>query len=276
MTSASEWTGPVGDVWAREWQRTDRSFAGLAPHLQAAILRHAPTSHGTILDIGCGAGATSLATATARPDVSVVGVDISPGLIDVARRRAAGLANLDFRVGDAREEAPRSPPVDCYISRHGVMFFDDPVAAFTILRNAAAPGATLVFSCFRSRSLNRWASQIAAAIQGAPPVLAHGYAPGPFGFCEPDFTRDMLASAGWTPGDCTPIDFDYVAGGGDDPVADAVDFFQSIGPAAPVLRAAPLDERSRMVDRIADVATAHRQGDVVAFPAAAWLWSAQA
>ena len=44
MTSATDWTGRVGRTWAAEWQRTDRSFAKLSPHLDAAIRTAAPLS----------------------------------------------------------------------------------------------------------------------------------------------------------------------------------------------------------------------------------------
>jgi len=37
MTGAQEWQGRVGQNWAAEWERTDRSFAALTPHLLAAI-----------------------------------------------------------------------------------------------------------------------------------------------------------------------------------------------------------------------------------------------
>ena len=72
---ADAWRGSVGDVWSEEWRRTDRSFAGLARYLDATILAAAP-AEGTAMDIGCGAGATSLALAEPRPDLTIVGTDI--------------------------------------------------------------------------------------------------------------------------------------------------------------------------------------------------------
>ena len=84
MTTNAEWAGRVGDVWAREWSRTDRSFANLTPHLNNAVLAAAP-ERGCAIDLGCGAGETSIALATARPDLDVTGVDVSEDLIEVAR-----------------------------------------------------------------------------------------------------------------------------------------------------------------------------------------------
>lgn len=276
MTSAAEWTGPVGDAWAQEWQRTDRSFAGLAVHLDALVREAVCADVATAVDIGCGAGATSIALATAHSGVSVIGIDLSPDLIATARRRAAKIPNLTFEQGSVDAVVARVAPVDLFFSRHGVMFFDDPVAVLGKVRAAAAPGARLIFSCFRDAASNPWATEISSAIVGtAPAPPAPGYAPSPFAFAEPDRVRHILHDAGWRDAAMTPVNFCYRTGAGDDPVADAVSFFTTIGPAAPALRAAAPDARAAMLDRIAAVAARYRSGEVVDFPAAAWLWSAR-
>src|SRR6476469_6037067 len=99
MTGAVEWQGPVGSVWAAEYSRTDRSFRELSAHLDRAIAAVAP-QHGHALDIGCGAGATSFALATANPNLAITGLDIAPELIDAANARAAGHPNTRFAVAD--------------------------------------------------------------------------------------------------------------------------------------------------------------------------------
>lgn len=254
MTQAAEWAGLVGDAWAAEWRRTDRSFAALAVHLDALIAATATADATTAIDIGCGAGATSLALATARPALRVTGIDLSPELIAVARARGTGLANLDFEAGAVEAVAGSRAPVDLFVSRHGVMFFADPVVALRALRAAAAPGARLVFSCFRGARLNPWASEIAAAILGAPPPPPPpGYAPSPFAFADPDFVIGILTEAGWRSHAPEAVDFAYRAGEGADPVADALSFFTHIGPAAPVLRAAAPDARAAMLERMRQV-----------------------
>lgn len=275
MTDTSDWTGTVGETWASEWRRTDRLFGALAQRLDAAILAAAPASGGSALDIGCGTGATSIALARARPDLHVTGVDLSPASLAVARDRAAGIANLALVEGDVLPIAARLAPLDVLVSRHGVMFFADPVAAFAALHAAAAPGAPLVFSCFREPAVNRWASDIAVAVVGAPPAPRPG-APGPFAFADADHVRGILADAGWRDIAAEPVDYASRAGEGADPVADAVGLFSRIGPAAPLLRALPPTEREAALARITAVCAANRSGDAVDFPAAAWLWTARA
>lgn len=277
MTDAAAWTGPVGDVWANEWQRTDRSFADLAPHLDAAILNHAADAQ-IAIDVGCGAGVTSLAFAAARPDARVTGIDLSPALIAIATRRATatGATNTAFVAAPVERAVADLAPVDLFFSRHGVMFFPDPVAALAALHAAAKPGAWLVFSCFRAAAENPWAADVAAAILGGPPPPAAGYSPSPFAFADPGFTTATLRAAGWSPAPSVGVDFTYRAGGGDDPVADALDFFTHIGPAAPLLRAAAPDDRQAMMGRMRRVVEARASADAVDFPAAAWLVTARA
>jgi SAM-dependent methyltransferase len=275
MTEASDWLGRVGDVWASEWERTDRSFADLAASLDAAILAAAPAGAGTALDIGCGAGATSIALAAARPDLSVIGVDLSQTQLAVARERATDLGNLQFVEGDVLRAAAAHAPIDLFVSRHGVMFFADPVAAFAALHAAAAPGARLVFSCFRTPEENAFSHEIAIAVAGAPP-LPRGTAPGPYAFADPVRVAGILAAAGWADAKPCAIDYLHRAGQGDDPVGEAVAYFSRIGSAAPLLRAMSPPEREAARTRIAAVCAAHRRADAVDFPAAAWLWTARA
>jgi SAM-dependent methyltransferase len=274
MTTAYDWTGRIGDVWAEEWRRTDRSFANLTPHLNAAILAAATPRTRKIMDIGCGAGATTLATAQALPNATVTGIDLSPNLIEIARHRAATQANASFECADITIAAPNHAPTDLYVSRHGVMFFADPITAFATLAKAAAPGATSVFSCFAERAANRWATETITATGGdadVPPSTA----PGPFAFADPTQVETILENAGWQAAPPERIDFAYRAGEGADPVADAVDYFRRIGPAASAIRDAAPEERERHIARLTQVCERHDNGTTVEFLAAAWIWTAR-
>jgi SAM-dependent methyltransferase len=276
MTDAAQWQTNVGSVWAAEWRRTDRSFAGLSRQLDAAILAAAPGS-GAVLDIGCGAGSTSLALAAARPTLSITGIDLSPELIAVAGERGAELPNLRFQVADASDPPP---PIlggehDLAVSRHGVMFFADPVSAFATIRTLLKPGAPLVFSCFQSPARNPWASEIAQAVGGGA-LAASGDAPGPFAFADPDHVAALLRRAGWSDGHAQDVEYAYVAGEGSDPVGDALSFLGRIGPAARALATLGEAERPDALARLHAVLERRRQGEAVTFPAAAWIWTARA
>jgi SAM-dependent methyltransferase len=270
MTTGADWQESVGRNWARCYAQTDRSFSGLTEHLLGRIGGFAGEA---VLDVGCGAGELSLAIARARPRARVVGLDVSADLIAAARDRAGDRSDVRFELGDAAAwQEPGFTP-DLIVSRHGVMFFDDPPNGFAHLHGIASGDAQLVFSCFRSSRDNPWASGIAELV-GAPP--SDPEAPGPFSFADPQRVEAILAAGGWGNIDFEPVDFAWITGMGADPIEDALSFVSRIGPAAPAIAALEGDAKAAMQDKLRDWFSAHRSGDLVAFSAAAWIVTASA
>jgi SAM-dependent methyltransferase len=268
MTSKIEWQGQVGNSWATQWQRTDRSFADLTVQLVKTILSQGIARN--ITDIGCGAGELSLQLTSAMPQTHVLGLDISTELIATAQIRAAKSPHLAFTCADAATWHDPTFIPDLYVSRHGVMFFDDPLAAFANLAQAAVPGAGLVFSCFRAAAENAWAREIGALLP--PPVSAGDpKAPGPFAFADADYVHGLLTQAGWTGVHFEPVDFDYVAGAGEDAVGDALDFFHHIGPAARTIKTLEGAARADFIEQLRTLAAQHLHDGTVRFSAAAWI-----
>jgi SAM-dependent methyltransferase len=270
MTTGTEWREAVGRSWAENYRLTDRAFSGLTERLLAQI--SGCEGHAT-LDIGCGAGELSLAIARGNPQTQVIGVDVSAELVAAARERGDMLSNVNFVEADAAQWKPLNFAPDMLVSRHGVMFFNAPEVAFTNLRALAAPRARLIFSCFRSAKLNPWASDLASLLE--LPALGEGTAPGPFAFADEAYVRGILENAGWQDVALQPVDFAYIAGAGEDPVEDAMQLFRRIGPAAPALRALEGEDRARAEGWVRDWVAEHRSGNLVAFPAAAWIFSAR-
>lgn len=270
MTNGSEWQGDVGRNWAQLHTLTDRCFGGLTQRL---LDRIADFPGREVLDVGCGAGELSLAIARNRQHARVIGLDISPELVEAARIRGAQLPGASFELGDAAQWRGDHFSPDLIVSRHGVMFFDDPVVAFAHLNSIAAPGANLVFSCFRSARDNPWAGDIARMIGQGP--AGDGYVPGPFAFADPRFVEAVLTAGGWRDVDIAPVDFAYVAGAGSDPVADARAFFARIGPAARALRELEGEAKADLEAQLIPWLERHRDGDLVIFPAAAWIVTAR-
>lgn len=192
------------DYWSTQKKWVDHQEtldATLAPVL-ARLLQSANLQSGEkVLDIGCGTGASLLAIADAvGPDGSVTGADISPLLLERARGRIAhaDAGNVQSLDCDAQtyDFAPAS--IDCALSRFGVMFFDDPVAAFTNIARALKPGGRLVFLTWAALRKNPWFDlprQVAFNQLGALPK-ADPRAPGPLAFAERDYVSDILTSAG--------------------------------------------------------------------------------
>ncbi|MEH3123823.1 MAG: class I SAM-dependent methyltransferase [Sphingomonas phyllosphaerae] len=275
MTGATDWRGRVGDVWAQEHARTERAFAGIASVLNAAIVAAAP-DHGAAIDLGCGIGSTTQALSAARPALRVTGIDLSPALIAVAEEQATTAGGAPrFLAGDAVELVQTLAPLDLLVSRHGLMFFADPLAAFAALRAAAAPRAPLVFSCFASRDANEWVTAPEAAV-GLSPLADAGYSPGPFALSDGAFTRALLEESGWTEIAITPACVPYVVGAGVRPVEDALDFYRRIGPLAAMLASALPADRERIETRLRNLFAMRIQRDAVTFSAAIWIVTARA
>ena len=273
MTSEEEWQDTVGRSWAAMYLQTDRSFAGLTTRL---LERIAPLSGGVIVDLGCGAGELSLSLATSRPRARIAGLDISPELIEVARWRAGPVANAEFLVANAASWKREGFVPDLLVSRHGVMFFADPTAAFAHLQAIAATGAHLVFSCFRASGENPWASDLARLLPADSETRQpDSQESGPFAFARPERVREILEAAGWRDIAFEPCDYTYIAGEGDDPVADAKAFFARIGPAAAAMRRLAEDGRAALQANLRSWLETHRKGNRVTFPAAAWIVSAR-
>ena len=274
MTQSAEWQGRVGQSWAEEWRRTDRSFSQLTERL---LQEQRGQQFSDVVDIGCGAGEISLAIARNHPHALVTGIDISQDLISAARERGAHMSNAEFLLADAavwRPDSGRRPQF--MVSRHGVMFFDEPAEAFANLRAAAAPDAKLAFSCFQKATDNVWVKELRAAFQADPPAAAES-GPGPFAFGDRARVEFILSQAGWRNIAIEGFDYAMIFGSGDDAVEQALGFFTRIGPVARILSELSDEaERAQVLSRLQDLCEQNRVDGIVAMPAAAWIVTAQA
>ena len=180
-----DWNGENGRRWVENQDRLDRM---LATYGQALGRAADPAAGDHVLDVGCGAGATTFdMAARVGPSGRVVGLDISAPLIgralDLAAERTARREGaVEFRLADAAL-ADFAPDFDRIVSRFGVMFFDDPAAAFANLRGALKPGGRLVFVCWRGAAENDWTRLPMSAIRHlASTPSPDPEAPGPFSF----------------------------------------------------------------------------------------------
>ncbi|MBX7496428.1 class I SAM-dependent methyltransferase [Qipengyuania sp. 6B39] len=274
MTDRSEWTGRVGESWAREWQRTDRSFG---PVTDVLLAQAEARDFASAVDIGCGAGEMTLRLGEKHPYARVLGLDVSEDLVEQARGRTAGLPNVRIELGDAAGwQAREGERPDLLVSRHGVMFFDDPVGAFASLARTAQTDARLVFSCFREPRENGWVRALRSALprQDGPP--ADPDAPGPFAFGRSERIRQILSDAGWRDIAIEPLDYPMLVGEGGDAIEDALSYFLRIGPAARTVAMLEGPEREVTLARLRGVVEDHDEAGRVALPAAAWIVTARA
>ncbi len=258
------WNGAVGERWARLQETID---ASLAPITKALLPFANPRPRERVLDIGCGCGTTSYALAKAvGPEGNVTGVDISEPMLAVARSRGIG---VNFRKSDAAIHLFH-PTHDLVFSRFGVMFFDNPVAAFANIRKALKPRGRLAFACWRDVAENPWASlPFAAARDLLPPQEpADPLAPGPYAFADGARLEGILAKAGYRNIRLERLDTVLSMGAtADEAAAQAL----NIGPLARA--AAGLDDTARETirARVAEAMAKYAGPDGITPPASCWL-----
>jgi len=180
----------AAEAWAEVAAFLDLQLSPLGLRAMEAL---APRSGEVIIDVGCGAGQTVLQLAhRVGPEGRVIGVDIAPLLLGVARLRAEGLSQVSFIEGDAVGLDLSGASIDAFFSRFGVMAFPDPVAAFSNFRRMLKPTGRLAFVCWRSLEENEL-DLLPLRAAG----LEHLLDPTPFSFEDPRYVRATLEKAGF-------------------------------------------------------------------------------
>jgi SAM-dependent methyltransferase len=266
------WNGAGGEMWVARQRHTDII---LAPVSNALLALAAPRAGERVLDVGCGCGATTLDFAHAvGPTGRVTALDISAPMLAEGRARAeaAGLANIDWREADAA--TAKLDTFNLLTSAFGVMFFGDPVAAFTHFRRDARPGARMTFVAWRSLAENPWMeTPMRAVAPHVPPrPTSDPQAPGMFAFADPQRVSQVLTAAGWAPPrlEKLDLDLDIAAGRG---LEEAVIQMTQIGAINSWLRGEAPEVAAAAKASLREALGAHQDGASVRLPGAMWIVS---
>jgi hypothetical protein len=189
----------------------------------------------------------------------------------------AGLTNATFEQADAQVHAFDEGAYDAVISRFGIMFFEDPVAAFTNLHRAAGDNSRLAFVCWQERMANEWMTvPLGALVQHVPPApMPPPGAPGMFGLAEPDHTRRILEQAGWREisidARSTPL-----LVGGPGTLDDSVDFLRNGSMGRGLLSGVDAHTREQALSAMRAALEPHATDDGVRLGSSVWLVTAKA
>ena len=265
------WNGAAGDGWVAMQPVLDRMFVALEELLADAAADRGARS---VLDMGCGVGATTLAIARRLgPEANCTGVDISSPMVEAAKERVAYDDHPPrFLLADAATHSFEDGEFDLLVSRFGVMFFDDPEAAFTRLRTAIAHGGGLRFICWRSPEENPFlttGAQATAHLLPEMPPREPG-APGPFAFAEKARLEEILSGAGWDGVEITPVDLPCAF-----PKAELPRYLARIGPVGSALREADDAKRAEVLAAARAAYGPFVNGDEVRFTARCWSVGAE-
>lgn len=263
------------DASGRTWVEMQAVLDGLmAPLGSIAVNEGFPGEGGRVLDIGCGSGATTLAMARRLGAAGrSVGIDISEPLLTAAKARAAGegISNASFVQADAQTHAFEPDSFDALISRFGVMFFDDPEAAFTNLRRATRISGKLALVAWRTPAENPF---MTTARRAAEPLLSNmptpdPKAPGQFAFADSARVRQILERAGWNDIVISPVDAE-----GKVAEQDLYAYVTKLGPVGVALKEVDEATRARVAEVLRVAFQPFVQNGVARFTMACWLISA--
>jgi len=143
---------PTGRAWAEDLEYPEElarvpdfvveSFAGVANPFSLGRLEAGER----VLDLGSGAGTDSLVAALqVGAEGSVMGIDMTPEMIEKARAGAAalGLGNVEFVEGEAERLPFTDESVDVVISNGVIDLVPDKDAVFSELHRVLLPGGRL-------------------------------------------------------------------------------------------------------------------------------------
>jgi SAM-dependent methyltransferase len=244
--------------------------------LRSRLLAAARIQDGeSILDIGCGCGDTTIPAARATRSGYALGADIARILVADARRlaAAAGVANARFEVADAQVHPFQAGAFDLVLSSLGLMFFDDPAAAFANLRKALRPGGRLAFLCWRDREEN---PVFTTGFAEAAAVLGLRESPGPsaaFSLAGTGRVSALLSGAGFGGTEFAKADEPMLIGRD---VDDALEYERASPAATEILAGVSPEQAAELTRRVRDRLMAYASPDGVTMPGAAWRVTAQA
>ena len=264
-TQIEFWNGETG----RNWVTHDALMEAMLQPLGESVMDTlAPQPGEHVLDIGCGCGHTSLSLADrVGAEGSVTGVDISAPMLAVASQLAAERnaehTSIQFLEADAQTHTFEPERYDVVFSRFGVMFFQDPIAAFANIRSVLRASGRLAFCCWQPRAVNPFMTLPAMAaleLLPAPPEMPPR-TPGPFAFEEAEYVMEVLTSAGFESVVVTPLKQPLTFGRGLS-LTDIVERLVQIGPIAQMVREASEDLQQPVRDKVIDAVAPFYTQDV--------------
>jgi enediyne biosynthesis protein CalE5 len=256
--------------WERFEPQLMYALAGVDPALFRALdLRPGQR----ILDVGCGSGEPALTIAQmVAPRGSVLGIDLSPDMLAIARRRARdrGVGNARFRAGDVGRLRPTGPRFHGVVSRFGLMFVDDVPGALESIRRALRPGGRVAFAVWASLERNPL-SQISAEasrpfLKEPPPDPER--VPHPLRFGRAGVLARLTRMAGFERVTAVGVRAPHVFGSVEDFLSMNLDF---PNPLRDLYLSLSRRDQHRFRDRLARATRRYQVGPVVRVPALAWV-----
>jgi len=270
------WSGNGGQIWVERQKAMDTM---LSPLGKTALSKLNLSDKDNVLDIGCGCGNTTLNIAKKiQPSGKVTGLDISKPMLNKANESAKemSLTNTTFRCLDVQTDYIGEEIYTVAFSRFGVMFFEDPIAAFRNINKSLISGAFLSFVCWQSPSLNPWQSifiQEVRKVIDLPSLPPRS--PGPFAFDESEYVTSILEESNFKniEIDGQTLEVKMFSGRS---LSEAVKDYLSINPVVnEMLKDSPEEQKTEIVNSTINAFSPYYSEKGLIFPSATWLVKAK-
>jgi SAM-dependent methyltransferase len=268
---ADDWTA-VAPAWAREAGEVERHTLAATRALVAGV---SVAAGDRVLELAAGPGSlgetwSRLVGATGR----VVLSDIAPGMVDVARRRNAHLANVEVARLDASAIDGASASFDVVACQMGLMFTPDPAVAFDEIRRVLCDGGRLGVLTWAGPEHNPWMTCVGMAammnglVAGGPPVGPGGI----FSLGDPARLEALAKGAGFVDVVVDEVAVEFHA----ESIDAHVDRVSSLaGPLAGAFAAAPAEQLAAVRRTAAQLASAYTTDEGLELPGRAVLLTAR-
>jgi len=243
----------IADAVAPGWERRRGYIEASTTAVREWMLRElAPQPGQTLLELACGAGDTGFDAAALTGDGGrLISSDLSPVMLDVARRRGAerSVTGVDYRLLDLERIELGDDTVDGVLCRFAYMLVADPVAAFAETRRVLRPGGRVVLAVWGAPDRNPFFTALGMGLVRAghvpPPDPS---APGVFSLGDPGRMRGLLEAAGFTDVRVEEVEVRFDFPDVDEYVAIHAD---ASGPMALVLQGLSEAERAQLAESLA-------------------------
>jgi ubiquinone/menaquinone biosynthesis C-methylase UbiE len=193
----------IAEAIAPSWERRRAQVEEVSTPVREWMLRELRPQQGdTVLELAAGVGETGFqAAALVGQHGRLITSDVSPAMLDAARRRGAelGVANVEYRLIDAEQIKLDADSVDGVLCRFGYMLMADPAAALAETRRVLRPGGRLTLAVWGAPERNPFFGTVAISLiqRGHLDPPEPPPAPGPFSMARAERTRQLLGGAGF-------------------------------------------------------------------------------
>ena len=265
-SSTHDWNSFGRAVASQKWRRQS---AAMGSGMTEAIVAAARVEPGMrVLDIASGTGEPSISIATLLNGTGeVIGTDVSPAPLEIARTRAQErkLSNIRFEQADAHKLPFPDGSFDRVTSRLGIMFFADLANALREMHRVLKPGGRVILLTWGVMGQPYFSSTIGTLLRAMPGSEMPEMARRMFRFGQPGLLSAHLRTAGFS---AVQENFVTVPWTWPGAPTEVWEYFREVAvPFAPLIQSVPADRRAEVDAAVIRALSEYADGQEIRFTA---------